>query len=194
MANVQAAVSVMVNGMQVTDIETALLAVQSDRAQKLENQLMTQMKEVQAKNDRLAMLNELQVLVTDLKGKFADGAKADSTIAQNPETTKRPGDIQTSSAVMNLRNALQAAGMNPFQVPQPKLGAIDLVPTTVKKGDLETLAGNLKSEIDSLGNSQQMDMLRLQSLSNKRNEAYDIMTNFIKKMHESRSSIIGNMR
>ena len=41
---------------------------------------------------------------------------------------------------------------------------------------------------------QQMDMLRLQSMTNKRNEAFDVMTNFIKKMQDSRSSIIGNMR
>ncbi|MEN1989440.1 hypothetical protein [Paenibacillus hubeiensis] len=52
----------------------------------------------------------------------------------------------------------------------------------------------IKSQIDALGSSQQMDMLRLQSLSNKRNEAFDVMTNFIKKMQDSRSSIIGNMR
>ncbi|KAA8786553.1 parvulin-like peptidyl-prolyl isomerase [Paenibacillus sp. 4624] len=52
----------------------------------------------------------------------------------------------------------------------------------------------LKSQIDAASNSQQMDMLRLQSMSNKRNEAFDLMTNFIKKMQESRSSIIGNMR
>jgi len=37
-------------------------------------------------------------------------------------------------------------------------------------------------------------MLRLQSLSNKRNESFDVMTNFVKKMQDSRSSIIGNMR
>ncbi|SCZ07875.1 hypothetical protein SAMN05720606_12012 [Paenibacillus polysaccharolyticus] len=52
----------------------------------------------------------------------------------------------------------------------------------------------LKGQIDALSNSQQMDMLRLQSMSNKRNEAFDLMTNFIKKMQDSRSSIIGNMR
>ncbi|RAI86821.1 hypothetical protein DET54_11812 [Paenibacillus pabuli] len=55
-------------------------------------------------------------------------------------------------------------------------------------------AQKLKGQIDALSNSQQMDMLRLQSLSNKRNEAFDVMTNFIKKMQDSRSSIIGNMR
>ena len=38
----------------------------------------------------------------------------------------------------------------------------------------------LKSQIDAASNSQQMDMLRLQSMSNKRNEAFELMTNFIK--------------
>lgn len=52
----------------------------------------------------------------------------------------------------------------------------------------------LRGMIDAEGNSQQMEMLRLQSLSNKRSEAFDVMTNFVKKMQEGRSSIIGNMR
>jgi len=51
-----------------------------------------------------------------------------------------------------------------------------------------------KNQIDSLSNTQQMEMLRLQGLSNKRNEAFDVMSNFIKKMQDSRSSIVGNMR
>lgn len=51
-----------------------------------------------------------------------------------------------------------------------------------------------KNQVDSLGNTQQMEMLRLQGLTNKRNEAFDVMTNFLKKMQDSRSSIIGNMR
>ena len=59
---------------------------------------------------------------------------------------------------------------------------------------LKTEIDNLKTGIDSQSNSQQMEMLRLQSLSNKRNEAFDVMTNFIKKMQDSRSSIVGNMR
>ncbi|MGG2055312.1 hypothetical protein ABFY48_13020 [Lysinibacillus pakistanensis] len=43
-------------------------------------------------------------------------------------------------------------------------------------------------------NSQQMDMLRMQSMNSKRNEAFDAMTNFVKKMQDSRSSILGNLR
>ncbi|MCQ4087877.1 hypothetical protein [Saccharibacillus sp. JS10] len=65
--------------------------------------------------------------------------------------------------------------------------------TAKANGDTETAAAR-QQQIDALNNTQQMDMLRLQSLSNKRNEAFDVMTNFMKKMQDSRASIIGNMR
>ncbi len=65
---------------------------------------------------------------------------------------------------------------------------------TEKADQLDTQINQLKDQINTLGSSQQMDMLRMQSLMNKRNEAFDLMTNFIKKMSDSRSSIMGNMR
>lgn len=52
----------------------------------------------------------------------------------------------------------------------------------------------IKQKIGSLSNSQQMDMLRLQSMTNKRNEAFDTMTNLVAKMKAQRDSIVGNMR
>ncbi len=68
------------------------------------------------------------------------------------------------------------------------------------KANTDTVAANkdqidtTKRDMDGLSSTQQLEMLRLQSLSNKRNEAFDVMTNFVKKMQDSRSSIIGNMR
>ena len=62
------------------------------------------------------------------------------------------------------------------------------------KAQLEAAVQTLRGTIDGLNNTQQMDMLKLQSLTNKRNEAFDLMTNFVKKMADSRSSILGNMR
>ncbi|WP_245608624.1 hypothetical protein [Saccharibacillus sacchari] len=108
------------------DLETAMMAVQQNRANLLEQQLKTQIQEVQDRNAQLAILN--------------------SQLAE----AQANGDAATAEA--------------------------------------------RKAQIDAASNSQQMDMLRLQSLSNKRNEAFDVMTNFIKKMQDSRSSIIGNMR
>lgn len=91
-------------------------------------------------------------------------------------------DIQLQEQIQNVQNRNQLiAELN------TKLQA------AIQSGDTSQ-AQALKGQIDSLSNSQQMDMLRLQSMSNKRNEAFDVMTNFIKKMQDSRSSIIGNMR
>ncbi|RKP46762.1 hypothetical protein D7Z26_24480 [Cohnella endophytica] len=75
-----------------------------------------------------------------------------------------------------------------------KIKAAGLTAQVATKADLEKFREQVKSMIDAASNSQQMDMLRLQSLTNKRNEAFDVMTNFVKKMQDSRSSIIGNMR
>lgn len=73
-------------------------------------------------------------------------------------------------------------------------GLGDASKTEYTADELSQAIQQIRSKMDSESNSQQMDMLRLQSMTNKRNEAFDVMSNFIKKMEDSRSSIIGNMR
>lgn len=152
-------VQVNIQGM---DLETAMMAVQSNRAGLLEEQLKGQITAIQAQNEVIAKLNQAMGVVNEELGKLPSGAGADSTV-------KLSDNQGASITAMNM------------DVPQTK-------------ADLEILSEQIKSKIDSAASSQQMDMLRLQSLSNKRNEAFDTMTNFIKKMQDSRSSIIGNMR
>lgn len=75
-----------------------------------------------------------------------------------------------------------------------KHGAVAQIKNSYSSQEIDSMISSLRGKIDAMSNSQQMDMLRLQGLTNKRNEAFDVMTNFIKKMQDSRSSIIGNMR
>jgi len=154
------------------DIETAMMAVQSQRTQLLDTQLASQIKDVQGRNDAIAQLNSTLGDVTALQGKLEtkDG------------NTKLPDNDETRKMVAAAKDALNKSGLD--------ASTFDL--TT--KGGLDSAVTKIKGAIDGQSNSQQMDMLRLQSLSNKRNEAFDVMTNFVKKMQDSRSSIIGNMR
>ncbi|WP_340033856.1 hypothetical protein NST50_01020 [Paenibacillus sp. FSL E2-0202] len=133
--------------------------------------------------------NRTNMLESQLKDQITAVQAQNETIAKlnqllgviNEELGKLPSGAEAGSAVelVDDKGAMfTAMGM---AIPQ-------------NKGELEKLLGQIKSQIDSASNSQQMDMLRLQSLTNKRNEAFDVMTNFIKKMQDSRSSIIGNMR
>ena len=114
------------------DLESMLMAVQGNRANKLEKQLMSQMQAVQARNDSITALN------TQL-------------------------------------GALKSA----------KLNTTD--PATIAK--LDAQIQDITTQIDSASNTQQMDMLRLQSLTQKRNEAFELMFNFMKKFADSRSAI-----
>ncbi|WP_433938644.1 hypothetical protein [Paenibacillus lautus] len=144
------------------DIESALMVVQQQRTQMLDEQLNNQIQDVQKRNEEIAKKNDAMAGINSaLTGEAVDGKYS------------IPDDLAGKLAAEGIADASKK-----------EYTAEELNQATEK----------LKGSIDSLSNSQQMDMLRLQSMTNKRNEAFDVMTNFIKKMEESRSSIIGNMR
>ena len=164
-------IPVDVRGM---DLETAMMAVQSNRANLLESQLKDQIAGVQKKNESISSMNQLLGALNAAAASVKADAKA--------------GDGITLSA--SDRSAIQGAATSAgMTLPAEMQGT-----SNPNKGQLDGFIQTLKSQIDSMSNSQQMDMLRLQSLSNKRNEAFEIMTNFVKKMADNRSSIVGNMR
>ncbi|MFN9475315.1 hypothetical protein [Acidovorax sp.] len=220
------------------DLETALMSVQSQRSQLLENSLKEQISSVQAKNDQIAALNqgmnasqtrlnEIDVAMPANDAKIAELKTMRDQLTQVRDRDPNgytglswawAGDDKGKSTEMLQRvraEGLTDKGPAPRDV--DKNGTMDAHGTTVSgwidqlnakidgltkknqdmKAEQVTLKSGIadsKTQIDALSNSQQMDMLRLQSLSNKRNEAFDLMTNFIKKMQDSRSSILGNMR
>ncbi|TCB58426.1 filamentous hemagglutinin N-terminal domain-containing protein [Acinetobacter terrae] len=172
MNNIGAISPINLSGM---DLESALMAVQSQRANLLESQLRDQIAGVQAKNEQIGKLNttlnSLQALLTIFS------------------TTQKSIQLTAGSNIDKLFQKLkvdaQSAGVD--------IGSL-LKGNILNKADIEALQTRIRGQIDSGSNSQQMDMLRLQSLTNKRNEAFDVMTNFIENMQDSRSSIIGTMR
>lgn len=157
-------------------IETALLAVQYNRATLMEDLLKGQMVALQEKNAQVAKLNTLMAAVNVLIGKFAAGA----TPTQNLGIDGHPAEKAA------LVSALAAVGYT-----AQSLFGVEL--TLLQKSHLDGAATKLKSEIDNLSSTQQLDMLRVQSISNKRNEAFEMMTTFIKKFSDMLSAIIRNM-
>jgi hypothetical protein len=175
---------ITVGDIKGLDLETAMMAVQSQRANLLEGQLKTQLDIIQ---DRNAQIQELNKLIGDLKAQRPGGT--------DPQAWGNLGTTQQSARDMMAR--LEKAGVN---IPRSGDDTVDETNDgdnnkfDARQATFDKWAEELKGKIDSLNSSQQMDMLRMQSLTNKRNEAFDLMTNFIKKMQDSRSSILGNMR
>jgi len=148
------------------DLETAIMAVQGERAKQMEQQLRDQIQTVQDRNEQIAKLNDAQSKLSEVQADLPDDAQTNQGINDDQKEI--------------LKKAMEEVGLN-TKLPE-------------NKGEIDALRSQLKSQIDAQSNSQQMDMIRLQSMSNKRNEAFDVMTNFVKKIQDSRSSIIGNMR
>ncbi|WP_246246102.1 hypothetical protein [Paenibacillus lemnae] len=144
------------------DIESALMAVQQERSNLLDQQLQNQIEQMQQVNQSLAELNDIIGQFKGLTSGITEG-----------------GSITISA---DLAARVESNG----------LGNKDKLDYSFQEANI--LITEAKSLSDAKSNSQQMDMLRLQSLSNKRNEAFETMSSFIKKMQDSRSSIIGNMR
>ena len=164
--------------IQDMDLETAMMSVQAGRAQNLEKQMINQIETVKTQNEKMANLNELMVSLNSALSKFEPKATPDARLGNVKGWSD--GNFSISETI---NQAATKAGYS-----------LDLHSGTIKKSELEIAVQDIKSKIDAASNNQQMDILRLQSLSNKRNEAFDTMTNFIKKMQDSRSSIVGNMR
>jgi hypothetical protein len=184
------------------DITTAMLAVQSQRTQLLDQQIAVQIKEVQARNDKIAALNNVLAGLNKATAQFKSDAKPTDTI---PDWN----DDKVKSIEVPLNDSIQAAGLGDLgftarqgQITDPNNpGKTVVLPagTNIMQGgttkaELDAAVSKVKGMIDSVGNSQQMDMLRLQSMSGKRSEAFDTMTNFLKKDQDGKSSIIGNLR
>lgn len=161
------------------DLETALMMVQQERTKLLDSQLQQQIHEVRNRNDQIARLNELLAELNALQARFPAGLTA----------TTRLETVVTASELATVRQRLDAAVL---------AAGVDLGldgPTGAwTQGQVDAAITKVKGLIDAAGNGQQLEMLRLQSLTNKRNEAFDVMVDFVKRMRENRSSIVGNLR
>lgn len=153
------------------DIQTLIQMVQSDRVKLLDSQLVDQVKAVQARNDQIASLNDTLAALNGFSAQI-DGTDSGSTIK----------DSGTATDLANKANdAITAAGITDMPIS-----------ASSTKGDIETAITKVKGMIDAESNNQQMDMLRLQSLNNKKDESVEILTTTAKKMGDSLDGIIRN--
>ncbi|MFA5487770.1 MAG: hypothetical protein WC284_01015 [Candidimonas sp.] len=174
------------------DIETLLLSVQSDRARLLDTQLAQQIDLIKDRNAKVDKLNNLLTSLTDLSKLY--GSTDGTAKLEDQKGWKDLSDTQKKEAKEKLDAALKETGLTMADLAGAQ-GAIDTNNMgKITLGQVTVAVEKTRGMIDSLNNTQQMETLRMQSLSNKRNEAYDLMTNFIKKMQDNRSGIISNMR
>lgn len=153
------------------DIETMMMMVQTQRANNLDAQLASQIEEVKMRNEQLNLLNLFRSQLVSLETSL-DNIRSTDPI---PETfVSEITEIQTKYEELFLK-----------KLPNENIRL---------KRHVNELIHQVNEKIDNLNSSAQLDLMRLQQLSNKRNEAFEQMASFMDKMQRTRDDILRNMR
>lgn len=146
-----------ITGITPSDLQSMELEAAKQRVVLLDKQIQTQIASVQANNERMAKLYSLLAELNQVKGSMAVNATV--------------GEAVTSEEQSRLSQLYLSAG---------------LTGTPKTNGEVAAQINTVRQTVDSFGFNQQSDMLKLQSLTNKRSEVFNGMTKLIIKMQESR--------
>ena len=198
------------------DVETMTLLVMSKRAAVSQDYLGLVFRQTQINNDQIVSWNaEISALTS-----YKTGSVAGSLVEKNINAVFGAGT--TDLHVSDLQTmALVPAGSTPTEkqlaaqwlLEKPTLlktlmggtndGVISVADITAFKGGikgneeakqvLDISVKDIQSTIESLNNMQQIMMIKLQKAGATVNESYDMMSTCLKKIDDSRSSIIQKM-
>lgn len=144
-----------------------VMAICLNRASKLEADIIALMEEMSATSAQLAALTEIENDILD------GGANMD-----NINTSHVTYDGQDYTFYDFLVNVM---GFSPSDVPT---GFADASNT-----DLITL---IESKMDEKNSFSQQKMIELQSLTNKRDQSYDMISNILKSLNTTMTGIVNN--
>ncbi|MBK1977936.1 hypothetical protein JE034_03600 [Achromobacter xylosoxidans] len=106
------------------------------------------------------------------------------------------GDLRGQLLAAQLVDRM--AGRDGFMAPDYPGQTLNRCPGGIRYdseyGELRKAVTRVQGAIDEASNLQQDQMLRLQALMNRRNESADMLTNYIRKMQDSRMAISEKIR
>lgn len=156
-----------VGNSRPVDLQTLLMTLQMERAENLEKQLTDQANQMKQINDQLKLANQMMADARSLKITAGNASNKVSTMPNSMASFYNDNGIKYD---MTGNDKLH------------------------NKDEWEVNIQNLKGYMDGLNSDSQMEMILLQSLMNKRNQSYEMMTQTLQKLSGVTDKIIGNIR
>ncbi len=157
---------------QDMDLQGLIMAIESRRADLLDKQLADQVNQTKKLNETIDLANKMLAYArTQQSSVLKKGVSKD--------------DSKVAADNMTFRQWAEQNGISLHDVNDDDLH---------NKNEWAAIIENVKGHIDSLNSTSQMEIIRLQSLMNKRNQAYELMTNTLQKLSGSVDKIIDNIR
>ncbi len=168
---------------QTMDLQDLIMAIESKRADLLDKQLADQVGQMKNLNREIAVANKMLNEARNLQnqaGKNGNTEMPPDMIQYFQENGLHQGlsEWDKDHAWESTGHTMDSQGHDYIQ----------------SKDEWSVSIENLKAHVDQLNSTSQMAMIRLQSLMNKRNQAYEMMTNALQKLSGSVDKIIANIR
>lgn len=155
------------NKKRACDLQNLLIDVSLHRAKRVEGEIEPLSTRISNRNDTLDALGEALADLTKMQAQFDSEAEGDD----------REGTLQLSS----------------YDTLVEVFGSVDFDNLTMTKYEVEEWLQKVKSKIDSLNNESEKDMSRLESLVDRRDEAYSTASDLMSEVSDTRSNSINNM-
>ena len=175
------------DGTQI-DLQDLLVAVSKQRANAVEQEVSPLSRRMEARNDLLERFGTALSELTKIQASFASDAKGAQdmsgwmssetaellkSLGYTPQTISKHGDIDSDERP----DFYYCSDCNGY---------------SANKQTIEGMIQSVKSKIDGLNTDAQSDMTRLQSLVDRRDEAYSTATNLMTHVSDTRSNTIKN--
>ena len=149
------------------DFQDIMIKISENRATTVEGEVKPLSTRITNRNETLETLGNVLADLTKLQAQFDSDADGDD----------REGSLSQDSQD-HLRTIF---------------GSIDFGRLDMTKYEVEEWLQKVKSKIDALNNEAQKDMTRLQSLVDRRDEAFSTASDLMSKIGDTRSNVIRNM-
>lgn len=154
------------NGASI-DFQDIMIVISENRATKVEDEVKPLSTRITNRNKKLEDLGNVLADLTKLQAQFNSDSKG----------TDRKGYLQQTSKDLLLEI----------------FGSLDWSDLHMTKYEVEEWLQKVKSKIDALNNEAQKDMTRLQSLVDRRDEAFSTASDLMSKISDTRSNLIRNL-
>jgi len=165
------------NNFNEMDIEALVSLIMMQAAKDQEQDLKNTMAELKKKNEEKQKLREAQALMEKNKNEMSrqklDSFKQITNLKVNTVTTTPTTRVQTIQ-------------------PSPKVNT--QANTQVSATEIKQVQDSLKSKLDSMNEMSEMTSLRLQMMMDRRSKFISTLSNIMKKISDTQSAIIQNMK
>ncbi len=149
------------------DFQDIMIAISENRATVVEGEVKPLSTRITNRNETLENLGNVLADLTKLQAQFDSDADGGD----------REGSLQQSSKDILIS----------------VFGTLDWDNLKMTKYEVEEWLQKVKSKIDALNNEAQKDMTRLQSLVDRRDEAFSTASDLMSKIGDTRSNLIRNL-